>query len=54
MTSISVLRDRYFRYVTIVATGGGYYDKSSGDSVIAFALPQVAPFSKKVLDWLVV
>jgi glucose dehydrogenase len=27
------------QYVVIVATGGGYYDKTSGDSVIAFALP---------------
>jgi quinoprotein glucose dehydrogenase len=27
------------QYVVIVATGGGYYDKKGGDSVIAFALP---------------
>lgn len=27
------------QYVLIVATGGGYYDKKIGDSVIAFALP---------------
>ncbi|MEO6910730.1 MAG: PQQ-binding-like beta-propeller repeat protein, partial [Edaphobacter sp.] len=28
------------QYVLIVATGGSYYDRTSGDSVIAFALPQ--------------
>lgn len=49
-TSIYLLRDRYFGHVIIVATGGGYDDKSSGDSVIAFALLQVALLSKKVLD----
>jgi glucose dehydrogenase len=27
------------QYVAIVAAGGGYYDRESGDSVIAFALP---------------
>ena len=27
------------QYVVIVATGGGYYDRKPGDSVIAFALP---------------
>ncbi len=27
------------QYVLIVATGGGYYDRKPGDSVIAFALP---------------
>jgi quinoprotein glucose dehydrogenase len=27
------------QYVVIVATGGGYYDRSGGDSVTAFALP---------------
>jgi quinoprotein glucose dehydrogenase len=27
------------QYVVIVATGGGYYDRKQGDSVIAFALP---------------
>ena len=27
------------QYVVLVATGGGYYDTTSGDSVIAFALP---------------
>jgi quinoprotein glucose dehydrogenase len=27
------------QYVVIVATGGGYYDRSGGDSVQAFALP---------------
>jgi quinoprotein glucose dehydrogenase len=27
------------QYVVIVATGGGYYDKKTGDSVIGFALP---------------
>ena len=27
------------QYVLIVATGGSFYDKTSGDSVIAFALP---------------
>ncbi|WP_213804724.1 pyrroloquinoline quinone-dependent dehydrogenase [Granulicella sp. dw_53] len=28
------------QYVITVATGGSYYDRTSGDSVIAFALPQ--------------
>ena len=28
------------QYVAIVATGGGYYDRVTGDSVISFALPQ--------------
>jgi glucose dehydrogenase len=28
------------QYVVIVATGGSYYDRTSGDSVIAFALPK--------------
>ena len=27
------------QYVVIVATGGGYYDKTAGDSVAAYALP---------------
>jgi quinoprotein glucose dehydrogenase len=27
------------QYVAVVATGGGYYDRVSGDSVVAFALP---------------
>jgi quinoprotein glucose dehydrogenase len=27
------------QYVVIVAAGGGYYDRTAGDSVIAFALP---------------
>jgi glucose dehydrogenase len=27
------------QYVVIVATGGGYYDRKTGDSVIGFALP---------------
>jgi quinoprotein glucose dehydrogenase len=27
------------QYVVIVATGGGYYDKTGGDSVAAYALP---------------
>jgi glucose dehydrogenase len=27
------------QYVSIVATGGGYYDQKAGDGVIAFALP---------------
>jgi glucose dehydrogenase len=27
------------QYVVIVATGGGYYDSKTGDSVVAFALP---------------
>jgi glucose dehydrogenase len=28
------------QYVVVVATGGSYYDRTSGDSVIAFALPR--------------
>jgi len=28
------------QYVAIVAAGGGYYDKVTGDSVVAFALPK--------------
>jgi quinoprotein glucose dehydrogenase len=28
------------QYVALVATGGSYYDATSGDSVIAFSLPQ--------------
>ncbi len=27
------------QYVVIVAAGGGYYDRMTGDSVVAFALP---------------
>jgi len=27
------------QYVVVVATGGGYYDRVGGDSVVAFALP---------------
>jgi len=33
------------QYVVLVATGGSYYDSTSGDSVIAFALPN-APTAK--------
>jgi glucose dehydrogenase len=28
------------QYVVIVATGGGYYDRLAGDSIVAFALPE--------------
>jgi quinoprotein glucose dehydrogenase len=30
------------QYVALVATGGSYYDTTSGDSLIAFALPNTA------------
>jgi hypothetical protein len=39
-TSIFLLRDQYCQYFVMVATGGGYYDKSFGVCVIVFALPQ--------------
>ena len=31
------------QYVLITATGGNFFDRSSGDSVIAFALPETKP-----------
>ena len=30
------------QYVLIVATGGSYYDRTSGDSVVAFSLPDAS------------
>ena len=33
------------QYVAIFAAGGGYYDKLTGDSLIAFKLPSIAPRS---------
>ncbi len=38
-TPITFLGKDGKQYVTAVAAGGGYYDKASGDSIVAFRLP---------------